>query len=222
MGVLFKNMKFYLLIFVLSGIFGASRADAFPWNFDMWIQPSILPYEQPVPYPLWSVTTTGLRIAQPPREDFESMTQNPVPATEESLKNGEHLYNTYCFVCHGMEGKGDGPVIKRGFYPMNITSAPVIARTDGYIYAYIRYGGKVMMPSYGENITAEGAWDVVNYVRKLQGNPPAQAQPAAAPEEAAQQEAAPVESAPESTAPEETAPSDTSSQETNTEQESAQ
>ncbi len=99
------------------------------------------------------------------------MTANPVPATAESLKNGEHLYNTYCFVCHGKEGKGDGPVIKRGFYPMNLTTSAVVARTNGYIYAYIRYGGKVMMPSYRESITSDGAWDVVNYVRKLQGNP---------------------------------------------------
>ncbi len=211
MGVLFKNMKYYLLFIILSGVFGASRAEAFPWNFDMWIQPSIQPYEQPVLYPQWSVTTTGLRIAPGPREEAEALTQNPTPASEESLKNGEHLYNTYCFVCHGMEGKGDGPVIKRGFYPMNITSAPVIARTDGYIYAYIRYGGKVMMPSYRESITSDGAWDVVNYVRKLQGNPPPQAQPPAAPE-AAQQEAAPAEATPEPAAPEET----------NTEQESAQ
>jgi len=54
---------------------------------------------------------------------------------------------------------------------MNLTNPAVIARTNGYIYAYIRYGGKVMMPSYRESITSEGAWDVVNYVRKLQGNP---------------------------------------------------
>ncbi len=70
-----------------------------------------------------------------------------------------------------MEGLGDGPVIKRGFYPLNLTTPGVIARTDGYIYAYIRYGGKVMMPSYRESITSDQAWDIVNYVRKLQGNP---------------------------------------------------
>jgi mono/diheme cytochrome c family protein len=54
---------------------------------------------------------------------------------------------------------------------MNLTTPAVVARTNGYIYAYIRYGGKVMMPSYRESITSESAWDVVNYVRKLQGNP---------------------------------------------------
>lgn len=174
-----RNMKYYMPLMLILSLFVAASANAFPWNFDMWLQPSIQPYEEPVLYPQLSVTTTGLRIAPEPREDFESITKNPVPASDASLKHGEKLYNTYCFVCHGMQGKGDGPVIKRGFYPMNLVSPPVMARTDGYIYAYIRYGGKVMMPSYRESITSEGAWDVVNYVRKLQGNPPAQPAPPA-------------------------------------------
>ncbi len=164
-------MKYYAMLIVVSSFMGAAGAHAFPWNFDMWLQPSIQPYEEPIAYPGLSVSTTGLRIDPMPRADYESLTVNPVAATEQSLKNGEKLFNTYCFVCHGKEGKGDGPVIKRGFYPMNLTTPAVVARTNGYIYAYIRYGGKVMMPSYRESITSDGAWDVVNYVRKLQGNP---------------------------------------------------
>jgi mono/diheme cytochrome c family protein len=184
-----KNKKYYAVLIIVLSFMGATVAGAFPWNFDMWIQPSILPYEEPIAYPDQSVSTTGLRIEPLPREHYESMTVNPVPATAESLKNGEHLFNTYCFVCHGKEGKGDGPVIKRGFYPMNLTNPAVIARTNGYIYAYIRYGGKVMMPSYRESISADSAWDVVNYVRKLQGNPntePAKPQNGNLPQETAQ------------------------------------
>ena len=165
------NRKYCLLLIPVMCLIGTVKAFSFPWSFDMWIQPSILPYEEPVIYPDLSVSTAGLRIKPLPREDFENISVNPVPATEESLAQGEKLYNRYCFVCHGMQGQGDGPVIKRGFYPLNLTTPGVIARTDGYIYAYIRYGGKVMMPSYRESISSEDAWDVVNYVRKLQGNP---------------------------------------------------
>ena len=171
-GLFLKNKKFYLLLVPVLLIFGALKANSLPWSFDMWVQPSILPYEEPVIYPDLSVSTTGLRIKAEPREDFENITQNPVAQTAESLEQGKKYYDRYCFVCHGMEGKGDGPVIKRGFYPLNLTTPGVIARTDGYIYAYIRYGGKVMMPSYRESITSEQAWDIVNYVRELQGNPP--------------------------------------------------
>lgn len=165
------NKKYYLLLIPVLSFLGSVKASAFPWNFDMWIQPSIMPYEEPVVYPQLSVSTKGLRIKPLPREDFENITVNPVPDTEQSLAKGEKVYDTFCYVCHGPEGKGDGPVIKRGFYPLNLTAPGVKGRTDGYIYAYIRYGGKVMMPSYRESITSENAWDVVNYVRKLQGNP---------------------------------------------------
>jgi len=169
--LLLQNRKYYLLLIPVLSLMGTLKAFSFPWSFDMWVQPSILPYEAPVIYPDLSVSTTGLRIKPLPREDFENISVNPVPATEESVTYGQKTFNTYCFVCHGMTGQGDGPVIKRGFYPLNLTTPGVIARTDGYIYAYIRYGGKVMMPSYRESITSEEAWDVVNYVRKLQGNP---------------------------------------------------
>ena len=73
-----------------------------------------------------------------------------------------------------MEGKGDGPVIgnnlrpKKYFYPVDLSQKQTQNRTDGYIYAYIRYGGKVMMPAYGR-ITPNEAWDLVYYVRYLQG-----------------------------------------------------
>lgn len=164
------NRKYYLLFIPFLSFLGSIKAGAFPWSFDMWIQPSIMPYEEPVVYPQLSVSTQGLRVKPLPREDFENMTVNPVPDTEKSLSQGEKMYNTFCYVCHGLEGKGDGPVIKRGFYPLNLTAPGVIGRTDGYIYAYIRYGGKVMMPSYRESISSENAWDVVNYVRKLQGS----------------------------------------------------
>ena len=170
------NKKLSLLAILAVLFCGGISAHAFPWNFDMWIQPSILPYEEPVVYPQLSVTTDGLRIKPLPREDFENIAKSPVAATPESLENGQKVYETFCYVCHGTEGHGDGPVIERGFYPLNLTTPGVIARTDGYLYAYVRYGGKVMMPSYRESITAEEAWDVVNYVRKLQGNPETPAQ----------------------------------------------
>ena len=39
-------------------------------------------------------------------------------------------------------------------------------RTDGYWQSYLSVGGAVM-PSYGESLSAEERWDVVNYLRTL-------------------------------------------------------
>ena len=136
----------------------------------MWLQPSIRPYQQPLIYPDKSVTTDGEQSYPELREEKEEITENPIPYSKESANRGEEVFNIYCVVCHGPEGKGDGIIIKKGlgFYPVNLAAPATAARTEGYLYAYIRYGGKVMMPSYRESISEQDAWHTVNYVRKLQ------------------------------------------------------
>ena len=151
-----------------------SQAHSLPWSFDMWSQDSIQPYEEPVIYPRHSVATDGSGVKPEDRQEVEAIRKGPVPSTRESVARGEKLFEYNCVVCHGPKGAGDGIIIKKGlgFYPVNLAVPAVKARSDGYIYAYIRYGGKVMMPAYGENISEEDAWHVVNYVRKLQGGAP--------------------------------------------------
>ena len=168
-------MKKISIVSVISFLFVlsyGSNLGAFPWSYDMWIQPSIQPYEQPMIYPDNSVTTEGDSSHPEPREEVEAITNNPVPATAESIKHGEELYDLYCAVCHGPEALGDGIIVKtgKGFYPVNLKAPGTVGRTDGFIYAYIRYGGKVMMPSYRESIDEIGAWDLVNYIRKIQNS----------------------------------------------------
>ncbi len=135
----------------------------------MWIQPSVDPYEKPVLYPDKSLS----REATPkkPREEIEAIVQSPVSATPQSIERGAELFSHNCVSCHGEKGLGDGLIIMKGhgFYPVNLVAPGIIARTDGYIYAYIMYGGKVMMPAYSENMPLQSdAWHVVNYVRHLQ------------------------------------------------------
>jgi mono/diheme cytochrome c family protein len=48
------------------------------------------------------------------------------------------------------------------------------AYTDGYIYSIIRYGRGVM-PLYGDKVRGESRWQIVNFVRQLQGSGPAPA-----------------------------------------------
>ena len=166
-------MKKISILSVISFLFVVtygSDLHAFPWSYDMWKQPSIQPYEQPVIYPDNSVTTEGDTSDPEPREEVEAITVNPVRATNESIQNGKKLYDIYCAICHGPEALGDGIIVKtgKGFYPVNLIAPGTVGRTDGFIYAYIRYGGKVMMPSYGESVDEKGAWDIVNYIRKIQ------------------------------------------------------
>jgi mono/diheme cytochrome c family protein len=72
-----------------------------------------------------------------------------------------------CTPCHGDRGDGQGLVTKSGFVPIPLTLPTTLAMKDGHIYAMIR-NGKNMMPSYNR-IEWSDRWDVVNYVRGLQG-----------------------------------------------------
>jgi mono/diheme cytochrome c family protein len=101
---------------------------------------------------------------------------NPRPATLESLKNGQALFNVNCAACHGPTGGGDGPIaapngpiagvlpIGPGS-PLGFSLAPGL--TDGHIYTTISLG-RGRMPNY-RRISPDGRWDVVNYIRDLNG-----------------------------------------------------
>ena len=93
---------------------------------------------------------------------------NPTTASG-TIAAGDTAYHTFCAVCHGPSGAGDGPVGPRLGAPSLLTAK---ARTysDGYIYSLIRYGRGVM-PLYGDKVwRPRDRWSVVNYLRKLQAD----------------------------------------------------
>jgi mono/diheme cytochrome c family protein len=59
-------------------------------------------------------------------------------------------------------------VVPKFVPPPDLTADATKARTDGYIYAMIKQG-RGIMPRYGDKILGADRWNVVNYVRKLQG-----------------------------------------------------
>lgn len=80
---------------------------------------------------------------------------------------GDTLYHTFCAVCHGVAGAGDGPVGPKVAAPSLLTPR-AIGYTDGYLYSLLRYG-RGIMGKYGDKITEQDdRWQVVNYVRQLQ------------------------------------------------------
>lgn len=99
--------------------------------------------------------------------DSMAVIANPVPITEESLNNGRKYFQINCAVCHGSNGDGQTPNGRYGIIPIPLTGDLTKARTDGYIFGMIR-NGRNTMPSYNR-IEERDRWDVVNYVRALQG-----------------------------------------------------
>jgi mono/diheme cytochrome c family protein len=95
---------------------------------------------------------------------------NPLPATPAALEDGRGLYQTYCLVCHGANGKGDGPLVVAGKIPTPpaYTSVRVAPFPPGRIFHVVTLGTQ-KMPSYAALLTPAERWKVVGYVsRKLQ------------------------------------------------------
>ena len=98
---------------------------------------------------------------------------NPQPMTLASLENGRTQYDYYCAPCHGAGGMGDGAVSMMGelrgpfagILPIAGPASIARVRSDGHIFATIRYGRR-RMPSY-QRIQAQDRWDIVNYIRYL-------------------------------------------------------
>jgi hypothetical protein len=95
---------------------------------------------------------------------------NPTAPNARSLESGRKYYQINCEVCHGISGNGRGPALAYGMPAPSLLTDITKNRTDGYIYGMIR-NGRNLMPTY-DRIEDMDRWDVVNYVRALQGKIP--------------------------------------------------
>ncbi|HUQ19759.1 MAG TPA: cytochrome c, partial [Gemmatimonadaceae bacterium] len=137
--------------------------------------------------PQFSVPVNGMAVAGiqvsynalPGTIDSMAAIANPTPMSEASLKNGRKYFQVNCEPCHGDKGMGDGPATKFGMPGINLITDVTKGRTDGYIFGMIR-NGRGLMPPYNR-IEEPDRWDVVNYLRGLQGRAQVETGPLAAP-----------------------------------------
>ena len=86
----------------------------------------------------------------------------------EALQRGERVYRNFCLPCHGPIGRGDGPVILRGYpAPPPLISNRAIRMKDGQIFHIITYGQRNMSP-HATQIAREDRWKVILHIRTLQ------------------------------------------------------
>ena len=92
---------------------------------------------------------------------------NPLEANKVNLKRGKHIFDTYCAVCHGSEGNGDGPIIGRFPNPPSLHGERAKTIADGEMY-HIISKGQGLMASYAAQILPDDRWRAVHYIRRLQ------------------------------------------------------
>ncbi len=163
------------------------------WFTDFKDQPRIEPWESygfangtdsmsvdTIPFrgnPQGSVPITGIAVSQfqvsyrPFPNVIDSVAAvvgaNPIPMDERSLANGHRYYQVNCATCHGDTGLGNGRATLFGMVGISVVSPMAQGYSDGYIFGIIR-NGRGLMPTYNR-IEENDRWDVVNYLRALQG-----------------------------------------------------
>ncbi len=94
---------------------------------------------------------------------------NPILPDVESVAIGQELFSENCVACHGPEGRGDGPTaLSLSPPPADFAAGHTATHTDGDLYYWILEGiEETAMPAFGDRLTEEQAWHLVNYVRRL-------------------------------------------------------
>ena len=96
---------------------------------------------------------------------------NPQAPDDSSIARGKRKFGRTCVPCHGAKMDGTGPVAMQFMPPPDLLAQMTRERRDGYIYSYIRTGG-IVMPSYGAQVTAQEAYDLINFIRYMQKTSP--------------------------------------------------
>ncbi|HRD53009.1 MAG TPA: cytochrome c [Flavobacteriales bacterium] len=111
-----------------------------------------------------AATTAGDPWKAPAEADH---LKDPMASNPKAAVIGGKLFQSLCWTCHGLEGRGDGPnaaVLK--VKPADLGSAPVQDQTNGALYWKITHG-RGEMASYEQVLGREDRWALAHYIRTL-------------------------------------------------------
>jgi mono/diheme cytochrome c family protein len=92
---------------------------------------------------------------------------NPVPADTASLTRGQVVYEANCTLCHGEEGRGDGPAgLALRPRPADFRVHMAAGHTDAELFNWVANGvDGTQMPGFKDELSEQERWDVINYIR---------------------------------------------------------
>ncbi len=118
-----------------------------------------------------TVLVGGSSVFSSPRsEEGPNVTPNP--------DRGLYVFQAYCVGCHGISGRGDGPVAAKLFNDFQARPGDLAdvafqdSHTDAQLTAAIKTGGKGIhktpyMPAWSQTLTDRQVIDLVAFVREL-------------------------------------------------------
>jgi len=93
--------------------------------------------------------------------------------TQGDSSMGNDSFSNICAICHGTEGKGDGPAgAALDPKPRDLSDGTYVSTlTDEYLFTVIKEGGasqgkSAAMPPWGGSLSDEQIWNVVAHLRE--------------------------------------------------------
>jgi copper transport protein len=171
-----------IVLLVVSGVVcagivaGSVRRPGLPEGYLGWLAAEVAYRVGPVHLrPVWALgglVVIGIALGlvlgdhlHPVLSREEASSENPVPATQESIARGAMLFSQNCTVCHGETGRGDGPLASTlPIQPVNFYDH-VPVHPDEFFFGVISRGLGSAMPAFEDQISEEDRWNILNYLR---------------------------------------------------------
>jgi mono/diheme cytochrome c family protein len=95
---------------------------------------------------------------------------NPIPRNKASMERGKKLYQTHCAVCHGPDGKGDGPAAA-GLSPRPTNLVQMAGHHSDGDFAWKIANGRGAMPAWKGVLSENDIWDLTNFIQSFGKQP---------------------------------------------------
>ena len=101
-----------------------------------------------------------------------SFYRSPTGFAATAIVRGAALFPAQCAACHGAEGRGDGPAAHGlPVPPADLTAGHLWMHADGELFWWLTHGidspegDGLAMPGFGDRLSEEERWDLIDYIR---------------------------------------------------------
>jgi putative copper export protein/mono/diheme cytochrome c family protein len=87
------------------------------------------------------------------------------------IAQGAKLFTQHCVACHGVDGRGNGPLARSlDIRPADLTAKHLWTLTDGEMFWYLTHGidapgGGLAMPGFDQVLDSDARWMLIDFLR---------------------------------------------------------
>lgn len=102
-----------------------------------------------------------------------SFYRSPTGFAATSIMSGAALFPQHCAACHGVNGRGDGPMAASlSVPPADLTTPHLWGHRDGEMFWWLSHGiegadGSLVMPGFAAELSDDERWALIDFIRAL-------------------------------------------------------